>query len=147
MEGGHRRIQRLGDLAHCRGAHRAAEHGKQRLAHLAGRQAEHEAGKDHPVDLPRATRIGADDLDRAVASGPWNVKLDIAELGQKVPPIIAITAIGRGIGLELLEIAVDRRHHLIFDDLLQGLPAERAITLTPLQAIRLHCLHDFKCHR
>jgi hypothetical protein len=44
-------------------------------------------------------------------------------------------------------MAVDRRRHLIFDNPLQGLPAERAITLAPIQAVRLHCLHDFKCHR
>jgi hypothetical protein len=33
---------------------------------------------------------------------------------------------------------VDRCGHLIFDDLVQGLPAERAITLAPIQAVRLH---------
>ena len=36
MEGGHRGIERLGDLAHRAGAHRAPEEGKQRLADLAG---------------------------------------------------------------------------------------------------------------
>ena len=59
MERGHRGIERFGDLAHRAGAHRAAEQGQQRLAYLARRQAEHEAGKDNPVDLPRAPRIGA----------------------------------------------------------------------------------------
>jgi hypothetical protein len=126
---------------------RAPEQGKQRLAHLACRQAEHEAGEDNPVDLPRAPRIGANNLGRAVAAGPQNVELDIAELGQKMPPIIAIAAIGSVVSLELVEIAVDRRRHLVFDDLLQGSPAEGTITLAPIQAARLHRLHDFKGHR
>jgi hypothetical protein len=39
--------------------------------------------KNHPIDLRRPAR--ADDRDRAVASGPRNVELDIAKLGQ--PPI------------------------------------------------------------
>ena len=37
MERGHGAIERLGDLAYRAGAHRPAEQGKQRLAHLAGR--------------------------------------------------------------------------------------------------------------
>jgi len=100
-----------------------------------------------PVDLPGAARIGANDLGRAVAARPRNVELEVAELGQQMPPIVAIAAIGGGVGLELVEIAVDRRRHLTFDDLLQGLPAKGAITLAPIQAVRLHCLHDFKGHR
>ena len=92
-------------------------------------------------------RIGADNLGRAVAARPRNVELNVTELGQKMPPIIAIAAIGNVVGLKLVEIAVDRRGHLIFDDLLQGLPAERTITLAPIQAIGLHCLHDLKCPR
>src|SRR5580700_6193318 len=46
-----------------------------------------------------------------------------------------------------VEIAVDRGGHLILDDLLQGSPAEGTITLAPIQALRLHCLHDVKGHR
>jgi len=37
MEGGHRGIERLGNLAHCAGAYPASEQGKQRLTHLARR--------------------------------------------------------------------------------------------------------------
>lgn len=147
MEGSHRRIERLGDPAHRRGAYLAAKQSQQRLAHLAGRQARHKAGEDHPVDLSRASRMGADDLDRAVAARPRNLQLDVAKLGQKMPTIVTVAAIGSVISPKLVEIAVNRRRHLVFDDLLQGLPAERAITLAPVQAIRLHCLHDFKCHR
>jgi hypothetical protein len=64
-----------------------------------------------------------------------------------MPPIVAIAAVGSIIGLKLGEIAIYRRGHLTFDDLLQRLPAKGAITFAPIQAICLHCLHDFKCHR
>ena len=147
MEGGHRGIERLGNLAHCAGAHRTPKQGKQRLAHLARRQPEHEAGEDDPVDLPCASRIGANYLGRAVAAGPGNVELDVAEFGQKTPLIVAIAAIGSVVGLELIEIAIYSRGHLTFDNLLQRLPAKGAITIAPIQAVRLHCLHDFKGHR
>ena len=147
MERGHRGIQRLGDLAHRCGAHRTSEQGKQCLSHLAGRQPEHEAGKDDPVDLARAPRIGADDLNRAVAPGPGNVEFNVAEFGQKMPSIVPIAAVRSVIGLELIEMTIDCGRHLIFDDLLQGLPAEWAITLAPIQAVRLHRLHDLKGHR
>jgi hypothetical protein len=64
-----------------------------------------------------------------------------------MPPIAAVAAIGGVIGLELVEIAINRRRHLVFDNLLQGLPAERAITLALLQVVRLHRLHDLKRHQ
>ena len=86
---------------------------QQGLADLAGRKTERKASKDHPIDLRRAARVGADDRDRAVAAGPRDVELDIAKLGQKMPSIVAIAAIGAILGLELIEIAVDRRRHLL----------------------------------
>jgi hypothetical protein len=52
------------------------------------------------------------------------VALDVAEFGQKTPPIVAIAAIGSVVGLELIEIAIYSRGHLAFDDLLQRLPAK-----------------------
>ena len=55
MEGCHRRIQGLGDAAYGRGRDRAAQQGQQDLAHLAGTEAEHEAGQDDAVDLGRAS--------------------------------------------------------------------------------------------
>jgi hypothetical protein len=64
-----------------------------------------------------------------------------------MPAIVAIAAIGSIIGFKLFEVALDRRSHLAFDDLFQGLPAKRTITLAPLQAIRLHRLHELKSHR
>jgi hypothetical protein len=94
-----------------------------------------------------SARIGANNLGRAVAAGPRDAELDVAEFGQKMPPIIAIAAIGSVVGLELVEIAVDSRGHLVFDDLRHGSPAEGTIALGPIQAVRLHRLHDFKRHR
>jgi hypothetical protein len=64
-----------------------------------------------------------------------------------VPSVVAVAAIGSVIGPQLLKVAVDRRRHLIFDNLLQGLPAKWAETFAPFQAVGLHCLHDLKCHR
>jgi hypothetical protein len=90
--------------------------------------------------------LGNVHFNRAVASGARH-QFDVAELGQKMPSIVPIAAVASIVGIKLVEIAVDRRRHLILDDVLYGLPAKRAITLTPLQSIRLHCLHDFKCHR
>jgi len=129
------------------GAYRAAEQGKQGLAHLAGREPEHEAGQDDPVNLSRAPRIGAQNLNRAVASGAGNAEFNVAELGEKVPSVVPVAAVGSVLGRELLEMAIDRRRHLIFDDLLQGLTAKRAIALAPIQTVRLHRLHDLKGHR
>ncbi len=39
--------------------------------------------------ISRVRRAGADDLGRAVAAGPRDIELDVAELGQKMPPPIA----------------------------------------------------------
>jgi hypothetical protein len=64
-----------------------------------------------------------------------------------MPPIVAVAAIGSVVSAELVEMAVDRSRHLLLDDLLQSLPAKRAVTLAPLQAVRLHRLHGFKRHR
>ena len=62
-------------------------------------------------------------------------------------PVIAIAPIGSVVGLDLVEMAIDRRGHLILDDLRQRLPTQRPITLAPFQAVRQHCLHDLKRHR
>ena len=64
-----------------------------------------------------------------------------------MPSIVTIAAIGSVVGLEPVKIALDRRSHLTFDDLLQRLAAKGAITLAPIQTVRLHCLHDLKSHR
>ena len=39
---------------------------------------------------------------------------------------------------------IDRLGHPALDDLGQRLAAERAVALAPLQAVRLHLLHDGK---
>ena len=64
--------------------------------------------ENHPVDLRRAPRIGVDDRDGAIAPRG-------AELGEKMPPITAVAAIGRIIGLEPVEMAVPGSRHLVFD--------------------------------
>ena len=147
MEGGDGGIERLGHLAHRRSAHRPAEQRQQRLADLAGRQPQHEAGEDHPVDLRRAPRIGVNDFGRAVAPRARHVELDVAELGEQMPSIGAVAAVGGIIGVESLEMAIDRRRHPAFDDLLQSLPGEGAVALAPLQAVGLHRLHELEGHR
>jgi hypothetical protein len=65
---------------------RAAEQGQQRLAHLADRRAEQEAGEHRLGNLARAARIAANELERAIAAGPRKMQLDIAEFGQRMPP-------------------------------------------------------------
>ena len=64
-----------------------------------------------------------------------------------MPAVVPVAAVSSVIGRELVEVAIDRGRHLIFDDLLQSLPAERAVTLAPIQTVRLHRLHDLKGHR
>lgn len=147
VEGGYRRIERLGDPAHRLGADRSAQDCQQRLAHFASGQPKHEAGQDHAVDLGRAPGVGAQHLDRREASRARDAKLDVAQRRQQMAPIMAIAPVGRVLGVELVEIAIDRRGHLIFDDLGQGRPGQWAIILVPFQAVRLHCLHDLKGHR
>src|ERR1700756_4651634 len=104
MEGGYRGIERFGDLAYRCGAYRTAEQGKQGLSHLAGREPEHEAGQDDPVDLSRAPRIGAQNLNRAVAPGARNGEFNVAKFGEKVPSVVSVAAVGSVIGRELVEV-------------------------------------------
>ena len=61
----------------------------------------------------------------------------------RVVPVAPVRCV---VGLELVEMAVDRHRHLILDDLGQGLAAERAIAFAPFQAVRLHRLHHLECH-
>jgi len=64
-----------------------------------------------------------------------------------MPAVVSVAPIGSIVSLKPIEIDVDRLGHLLFDDLSDGLPAEGAKPLAPIQAVRLHRLHDFKCHR
>jgi hypothetical protein len=60
---------------------------------------------------------------------------------------MAVAAIGRVLGLEALEMAIDRRRHLRLDDLGQGSPAKRTIPLAPIQPISSHGLHHLEGSR
>lgn len=64
-----------------------------------------------------------------VATGLGFASRQAAEFGEKMPPIVAIAAIGRIIGFELVEMAIDRGRHLILDNRLQRLPAKPTISL------------------
>ena len=86
-----------------------------------------------PVDLGRTPGVGAHHFGRAVAARARNGKFDVAEPGQKRAPVIAVAAIGGVLGLEALQMAIDRRRHLALDDLGQGLPAKRTIALAPIE--------------
>ena len=93
---GHCDIERLGDLAHRLGADRSAKDRQQRFAYFAGRQ------PDHPVDLGRTARIDSYHLDRTVAPCTRHIEFDVAQLGQQMALIVAITAVGSIVGLELI---------------------------------------------
>jgi hypothetical protein len=60
--------------------------------------------------------------------------------------VITIAAIGLILGVELVEVAIDRCRHLQFDDLGQRLAGERAIIIIPIHTVRLRRLHHFKGH-
>ncbi len=147
MERLDRRVEGLRHPAHRRRADRPAEQTKQDLAELAGRKPEHETRQDRPVDLRRTPGVGPHHFGRAVAARARDGKFDVAEFGHQRAPVIAVAAIGRVLGLEALQMAIDRRRHLGLDDLGQGSPAERTIAFAPIQPISLHGLHHLEGSR
>jgi hypothetical protein len=146
VEGGHRAIERLGHPAHRGGADLAAEQRQQRLADLAGRQSKHEAGKNDPVDLGLPAGIGAQHPGRAVAPRPRHPQLDVAERGQQMARVVPVAPVRGVVNPELGEMAVDCRHHLLFDDGGHRQAAQRAIAFAPLKALGLHRLHHLERH-
>jgi hypothetical protein len=107
-----------------------------------------ESPSTKPARIVRASGgRSAHHFGRAVAAGARDGKLDVAEFGHQRAPVIAVAAIGGVLGLEALQIAIDRRRHLGLDDLGQGLPAERTIALAPIQPISLHGLHHLEDNR
>ena len=56
----------------------------------------------------------------------------VARIAQVMALIVAITAVGSIVGLELLQMGLDRLGHLFLDDLGQCLPAERTIIFAQL---------------
>ena len=147
VEGRDRRVERPGDPADGRGRDRAAEQAQQDLADLAGRQPQHEAGQDRPVDLRRAPCIAPQNPGRAEAPGARHVELDVAELAQQAAPVAAVAPVAHGAPVETVEPAVHRLGHPALDNLGQRAPAERAVALAPVQTARLHLLHDLEGHR
>jgi hypothetical protein len=114
------------------------------LAHLAGRQPEHEAGQDGAVDLARAPGVGAQHLGRAVAPGARHAQLDVAQLAQQMPPVMAVAPVRLVVHAETIEPGMHDLVHTPFDDRGQCLAAERAIALAPLEPVGLHRLHHRK---
>src|SRR3984893_13509946 len=84
------------------------KHRQQRLADLAGRQSEHEAGQDDPVDLGLPAGIGAQHPGWTVAPGPRHAQFDVAERGQQMARVVPVAPVRDTVGLDLLKIAVDR---------------------------------------
>ena len=144
MEGGDHRIEAFGDLADGRGRDRAAQDRQQRLAHFAGRKAEHEAGKDHPVDMLGPPGVGAHHRDRAVGPGAWHRQFDVAKLRQDAPPVRAIAPVRLGPLGHTEQMRIDRLVHPALDDLDKRLPGKGTIILSPSQAVCLHGLHHLE---
>lgn len=147
MKGGDHRVELLGHRAHRGGADRPPEDRQQRPADFAHRQPEDKAREDHAVDLRGATGIGAHDIDRREAAGARHRQFNVAELGQQMPSITAVAPVGLVEQGHPLEMVVDRLRHLALQDGGDRLPAQPPVTLTPLQPVRLHRLHEFKCSR
>ncbi|MDE0391771.1 MAG: hypothetical protein OXI57_06840 [Rhodospirillales bacterium] len=73
--------------------------------------------------------------------------LVVAELVQRMARIGAVAPVARGEAIEAVEPVIDRLGHPALEDLGERLTPQRAVALAPLQAVRLHRLHDLKGHR
>ena len=144
VEARHRSIEGLRHLAHRRGADPLPQDRKQRLAHFAGRQPEHEAGEDHAVDLGFPPGVGAQ--HRAGAEGPRarHAELDGAERRQKTPSVAAVAAIRLAKLGQLIEMALDRHRHPFLEDRNQRGPRQRPVIVAKAKTVALHLLHDLK---
>jgi hypothetical protein len=120
---------------------------KQRLADLAHRQPEDEAGQDHAVELLGTPGINAQHGDRRKASGARYRDLDLPQFGQQMPSVEAVAPVGLVERGQPVEMLVNRLRHLAGQDGRQCPPAETAVVLTPLQALRSHAFHQFECAR
>jgi len=141
VERGDRGIQLLGHGAHRGGTDRPAEHWQERDCHLAGREAEQEAGQDHAIDIPGASCVGPHHLERAEGPGARHRQLDVAELGQQPACVTAIAAVGLAELRHALEVLVDQLAHAAFEQVGERLAGGAAIVIAPFHAFRLHGLH------
>ena len=137
LRGDHRRSP----LGARRGADRLTEDRQQRPGHLARRQAEHEAGEDHPVDVGHAAGVGLDHPERAERAGARHGELDPAELGQQPASVAAVAPVGLAAFGDPLEMPIDGRGHAPLEQLGQGLAGSTAVVLAPFDVLSLHGLH------
>jgi hypothetical protein len=144
MERGHGSIELPGHGTHGRRADRPAQDRQQSDCHLAGREAEQEAGEDHAVDVLGAPRIGPHHLERAERPGARHVQLDHAELGEQPAAIAAGAAVGLAEFRHALEVLVDQLVHAAFEQLGERIAGALAIVLAPFEAFSLHGLHHAK---
>ena len=138
LDGG---IEGLGDLAHGAGADPPAEDRRQRDGHLAGAEAEHEAGQDHAVDMGRPPGVGAHHLKRAIGPRARDPELDLAELGHQPAAVAAVAPVGRRARRHLVEVTVDAVGHLALQNILQGRGAAMPVIIAPFDPVALHGLH------
>jgi hypothetical protein len=61
--------------------------------------------------------------------------------------VVAVAAVSGLLPVELVEIPIDRRRHLTFDDLGQRLASNRAVAFAPVETVGTHRLHELKRHR
>jgi hypothetical protein len=83
----------------------------------------------------------------AEPAGARHRQLDLAQLGQQMPPVAAVAPVGRAAPSHLLEMPVDRPRHLILHDLAQRPSRRRAVVLAPLQTLDAHRLHHLERSR
>jgi hypothetical protein len=144
VEAGDCSIELLCYSAHRGRAERAAEHRQERGGHLAGREAEHEAGEDHAIDVSGPPSVGPHHLERAEAPGARHRQLDGAEFGQQPAAIAAVAAVGLTELRHALEVLVDQLAHAAFEQLGERMASGAAIVLAPFHAVGLHGLHHPK---
>jgi hypothetical protein len=145
MEGGDGGIELPGHGAHRGGTDRAAEDRQERDRHLAGREAEQEAGEDHAIDVLGPPRIGPHHLEGAEGPGARHRQLKIAELGQQPAAIAAVAAIGPAKLGHALEVLVEQLVHAAFEQLGERVPGGGPVILAPFRALGLHRLHHREC--
>ena len=101
--------------------------------------------EDRRGTLP--ARLLADDAVTLPLSGSQDEAVIAARIEAATGLAVQFVGAARAYAIETVEPAVDRLGHPAPDDLGKRLAAERAVALAPLQAVRLHRLHDLKSHR
>ena len=140
MKRRHRGIQRLGHPAHGARTDRLAQHRQQRLAHLAGRQPQQEAGQDHAIEMLGPPGIGLHHGDRIEPPGARHLELDAAQLGHQLADITAVAPIRRASGRHLRQVSIHPQGHLPLQNLGQRRSAGSAIIFAPIVILQTHRL-------